>query len=506
MKHGVRGDPVADEWVRFRELTVAGRSAEVLPLADRIAAETGDPRRRAQAHIERLAAFYNMGHTDALASQLDEVDELLRQTRDPRLHGEFHVLAAAVAGERGAHDMALLHLVHAERELRRMDELTLGAVDAWNDLAAVYTQLGYHAEALTAAGQCRRLCAQAGIAPAEAACVITYVGAAVHLDQRGDTAGCVEGLTALIGYSSHFTGDLPVMQRVPLRYAVKRLAALGHRVRLDVPEDTGVDAILADVNVLAEVCDAIAARQPDQALSLLDQTPNAIDALGVAEPLRLRSMALTQRGDHAAALDAERNAIRALSIEERQLRTLFHSGASARLDQDRLRRMAAHYASQASTDPLTGLPNRRRIDELAAELTRRGVDAVIGILDLDGFKAVNDTYGHNSGDVVLQRVAGVLARTIRQGDLVARLGGDEFVVILPRTTLAEAEQTGRRMSRALAAEDWTSIVPDTPVSATVGWARLTNDPVQSLAAADDALYRTRRRRGADRLNGGGAQA
>jgi len=150
------------------------------------------------------------------------------------------------------------------------------------------------------------------------------------------------------------------------------------------------------------------------------------------------------------------------------------------------------YAGKAYTDPLTGLPNRRRSAEVAAALAKRGVPAMLGILDLDGFKAVNDTHGHPSGDLVLQRVAGIFARAVRQGDLLARHGGDEFIMILPETAEKLADEIGQRICDAVADEDWSALVPGTPISLSIGWAPLDADPNAALKAADEALYRNKR--------------
>jgi diguanylate cyclase (GGDEF)-like protein/PAS domain S-box-containing protein len=105
-----------------------------------------------------------------------------------------------------------------------------------------------------------------------------------------------------------------------------------------------------------------------------------------------------------------------------------YDDVSARVEQDRRTR------HEADTDPLTGLANRRALERtLAAALTRAGARArSVGVLmvDLDGFKAVNDTFGHAAGDEALREVARRLKRSVRERDLVARLGGDEFVVVL----------------------------------------------------------------------------
>lgn len=97
----------------------------------------------------------------------------------------------------------------------------------------------------------------------------------------------------------------------------------------------------------------------------------------------------------------------------------------------------------AATDPLTGLSNRRSfLDRLTAELARgRHADRTlcIALLDLDGFKAINDVHGHGVGDQVLIQVAGTLKRSIRASDLAARFGGDEFILLFPETPIAQAE-------------------------------------------------------------------
>jgi len=107
-----------------------------------------------------------------------------------------------------------------------------------------------------------------------------------------------------------------------------------------------------------------------------------------------------------------------------------------RVDAGRLQYLADH-------DPLTGLLNRRRfeqeLDRQVQELHRYGPDGALLVLDLDHFKLVNDTLGHNAGDELLIAVASTLRERLRTTDVVARLGGDEFAVLLPRVTRAEAE-------------------------------------------------------------------
>lgn len=95
----------------------------------------------------------------------------------------------------------------------------------------------------------------------------------------------------------------------------------------------------------------------------------------------------------------------------------------------KLRAFQRALADLARRDPLTLLPNRIAADDRLEELLSGGTSAVVGFVDLDGFKALNDQYGHHFGDQVLKAVASRLAATVRPTDLVARYGGDEFVIV-----------------------------------------------------------------------------
>ena len=153
-------------------------------------------------------------------------------------------------------------------------------------------------------------------------------------------------------------------------------------------------------------------------------------------------------------------------------------------------RWTEQQASEARIDALTGLANRRALEEiLAAEISRAQRFAhqlAVVLLDLDRFKSINDSFGHAAGDVMLRTVSRLLTSLARQGDTVARWGGEEFVVVLPETDLGGAQRFAERLRRTIEAHS----VGDMRTSASCGVATmLPEDTVEALlGAADEALY------------------
>jgi diguanylate cyclase (GGDEF)-like protein len=157
----------------------------------------------------------------------------------------------------------------------------------------------------------------------------------------------------------------------------------------------------------------------------------------------------------------------------------------------------------AVLDPLTGLLNRQALETRAIELEHQarltGDSVCFVACDLDGFKRVNDTHGHDRGDVVLQATAYELRKALRSFELIYRLGGEEFLVVLPGVGLKEGMAVAERLRRALADAHpgGLELTMSVGVSADAGerasYARL-------FKAADEALYRAKRE-GRDRVVG-----
>jgi len=153
----------------------------------------------------------------------------------------------------------------------------------------------------------------------------------------------------------------------------------------------------------------------------------------------------------------------------------------------------------ATYDHLTGLPNRtmkhRRFEELLRAAAANGQPLTVLCLDLDGFKAANDGFGHAIGDAVLAAVADRLRSCVRDPDLIFRVGGDEFVILLPNTTAAASTDVAERLIAQIA-EPFDLEVPGLSIGVSVGGATFPADGACAdalLRSADHAMYHAKRR-------------
>ncbi|SHG56538.1 diguanylate cyclase (GGDEF) domain-containing protein [Streptoalloteichus hindustanus] len=186
------------------------------------------------------------------------------------------------------------------------------------------------------------------------------------------------------------------------------------------------------------------------------------------------------------------------SLRQARIATLM-----TRLEHERLSRRAGAIAVAAFQDPLTGLPNRRALDEHLVVLLEeaREQPLSVALVDLDGFKEVNDRCSHAEGDHVLRLVASTLRNALRLDDVVTRYGGDEFVVLLPGAPLPAAEAALQR------AVDTVAQLPLTfsrgvTLSVGVVAANPADSGTEVLARADAAMYQAKRRGGNQIATGG----
>lgn len=171
-------------------------------------------------------------------------------------------------------------------------------------------------------------------------------------------------------------------------------------------------------------------------------------------------------------------------------------GALERLvgENEELKRRLADAEMLADHDTLTPALNRRAfmraLHQAMSYSERYKAPAAVLYIDLDGFKAVNDSYGHAAGDAVLMHVALLLRVQVRESDIVGRIGGDEFGVILARAELEEARKKAASLEEAIRAQPANFAGMAHRIGASIGVHGLSGleDPEHALARADEAMY------------------
>ncbi len=214
----------------------------------------------------------------------------------------------------------------------------------------------------------------------------------------------------------------------------------------------------------------------------------------VRELAAVLTLPIRHRGQTLAALnlDAFSDPL-AFDAESVEVARGFAVEVAAMLHEAELRRSLAR---AALTDPLTGLPNRRAFDQelrrALAAADREGSPLTLVLLDLAGFKRVNDRFGHEAGDRALQAAAEAMAAALRAGDRLFRWGGDEFALILPATGPEEAEGIAGRVLRAVGSVRF----PEFSLGAHLGLAFFPRDGARAAALlklADARMYRAKAR-------------
>ncbi len=212
-------------------------------------------------------------------------------------------------------------------------------------------------------------------------------------------------------------------------------------------------------------------------------------AVRVRRDLRLLRAGINQLDSKDFDLDAKRFSIKEIAECAGDLACIA----------DQIHAEKGRLTQDAARDPLTGLPNRRvlvqRLAQEVAAAKRTGWPVSVIMADLDHFKNLNDTYGHQAGDFVLKRTSERMASLVRESDTVARYGGEEFAVILPRASLAEAMEIAQQLCDAIRCGKLVVDRQSIPVSASFGVAELqecrVNDPDSLMKCADLALYQAK---------------
>ncbi|MEZ5925010.1 MAG: PleD family two-component system response regulator [Hyphomicrobiaceae bacterium] len=285
--------------------------------------------------------------------------------------------------------------------------------------------------------------------------------------------------------------------------------------------DSAVRSAQRLVESLSKEHQATLVADPHQALIQLAEEPQDVALISLdldgADGLRLCSqirsiertrhlpiIVLVDHGGEARllrALDMGVNDYLKRPVDRNEMLARIRTQIKRKRYSDFLRDSLEQSVTQSITDPLTGLNNRRYMEthlkRLIAEALQKGRNLSVLIADIDHFKAVNDTYGHDVGDVVLKEFARRLKRSVRGVDLACRLGGEEFVVVMPDTEIERACQVAERIRGQIATEpfDAGQGPPTLRVTASVGVATLErpDDSAETIfKRADKALYAAKR--------------
>ena len=268
---------------------------------------------------------------------------------------------------------------------------------------------------------------------------------------------------------------------------------------------TSLKATVERVRTPQEAFAAMVETAPD--LIILTLTSDAFDGLRACSQIRtldfLRQVPILVIGDQTRkdvlfrALDLSVNDYLVRPIDRNELLARVATQFRWKTYSDRLREIHRQSLELAATDSLTGLHNRRYLSAhlvrqiMRSRETRKPCSVLV--LDIDHFKRINDTYGHQAGDEVLKALADSFKFNIRGVDLACRYGGEEFVIVMPETELDVAQRVAERLREAIAERRYRigEGKPEIPVTASIGIATLdpaTDTPQTLIERADKALY------------------
>lgn len=296
---------------------------------------------------------------------------------------------------------------------------------------------------------------------------------------------------------------------------VERLRGTGGRIVVvdDNPEQARV--LMAELGrnhrpVLANSIDAgISAGGVD--LMIINAANASFDGLRLLAHLRAREVTrslpiltivdLKERQRLVKALELGANDIVSAPIDPDELSVRVVTQVKRKRYTDFLRERLERNLEAAVTDVLTGLHNRRymasQLQSMLARANRGGEAISVLIIDLDHFKSINDSFGHDVGDEVLREFAVRLATNVRAVDLPCRLGGEEFVVVMPGTSLEDAQRIAERIRRDISSEPFRALAGKAPLDVTVSGGVASSvdgdTPETLLKRADQGVYEAKDR-------------
>ncbi|HEY4037308.1 MAG TPA: GGDEF domain-containing protein [Burkholderiaceae bacterium] len=548
-------DPHSQLRVNLVELLIADaqyRPDDVLELSGRIktaAHESGDARIAALIAHARAGAYYQLGRSDeALVAVEEELDQarltrqddpvaqaLVDRARFLMKRGDFEQACAAVtdaqrhasgaqtsaevafsnallANAIGDVTLALRSYTDAYDKFHAVDDRT-GEADSQAGIGGALNQLGRASDAAEplqrAIAAYREVGDREGEAIARNELALSEAGLGRLEPALADNAIALRVLSRV-----NSPGRLAQLQ-IDRSRLLQRLNRPGEALALIEqarPVATTTDDLKLQVGFHQVAADTLGALGSYQ--SALEESQRGQQAQRRRTDQLVARQLAAQRGRLESELLARENSLlrneaeatqRALDQAERAARLrgiaiglgvlLFLCAGYALVRQ---RALLKHIARMAETDPLTGVPNRRQVIEMGRRLMMRchqdGRPYAMLLLDLDGFKQINDRHGHVAGDKALCSVSQALRRSLRPGDHLGRYGGEEFAVILPDTDAAEAARVAERLRDAVASlePDWAPGAGRVTLSGGIAFSTPgRSDFSQLMLRADQALYRAK---------------
>ncbi|MDP9044426.1 MAG: GGDEF domain-containing protein [Pseudomonadota bacterium] len=506
---------------------LAGKHAEGAAQADAaLAVPTATPWQRARALSLSAGHLVRLGDMGRAIAQAHRALELAVLPTQAAFQAGLHTVLAMAYHSAALHQQALKHVVDALSLSRESGDRE---AECWAlSRAALMSEALGHAKSRTYGYQALALARDIGQQEVEFAALNNMASTALDLSADPDAAEAFGGVRVMLAEARAHAEEalaLALRQGNVHRQAVARsnlgeaLLRMGHlqearqaiRQASEQALQEGyrslwmtnevdlckLDAELGHVGpALERLSTLLAQTAVDLDLSLAMQIRRAFHKLckaaGLFEQALLHHEHLLilelQQAEQRAGLQA-RVLIHQLELDEAR-----HRAKRSEADAEHERRRAVELDHQANTDALTGLINRRRVDDLLPRIVERSRTAGIPLaalaIDIDRFKAVNDTFGHAIGDRVLVEVARILRRAVRGSDLAARIGGEEFLVVLVDASAALALEASERIRESIAAHDWGAVQPRLACTISVGLAPYRADVATHawLAAADAALY------------------
>jgi len=527
------------------------RPDDVLALSDRIrgaVADSGDARIGALVAHARAGAFYQLGRSDEALATVDQeliqarltrqddpvAQALVNRARFLMKRGDFEQACASIAdaerharGEQtaaeiafsnaqlataiGDESLALRSYQDAYDKFHAVGDRT-GEADSQAGIGAAMNLLNRSAEAAEPLRRAIAAYREVGDREGEAIARDELARSQADMGELGPAlAGNSEGMRALAQVHSPRRLAQLQIHRAELLVRLKRAGEampLIERARpvaleADLQMQVSLHRVTAEaLAALGRYQSAFEEGEQEQAAQL-SRTDQLVARQLAAQRGRLGSELLTHENSllrseadaSQRALDEARRATRLRGITT-GLAVLFILGAAFALWRQRV--LLRRIARMAETDPLTGVPNRRQVIDLGQRLMMRchqdGRPYAMLLLDLDGFKQINDRHGHAAGDKALCSVSQALRRSLRPGDHLGRYGGEEFAVILPDTGVDEAASVAERLRAAVASlePDWAAGAVRLTLSGGIAFATAgRSDFSQLMVCADQALYRAK---------------